>query len=188
MKVMLPTLEKSISTFSCIGDIRTGFVSCATLRVSLSGQNIRVLLLFPLHVDTLKCTRSALFGRCGGLLKEPELFCCSEVGRRLTSESVQSTALAFQSVDDVHGCDCLALGVLGVSDGIADHVLQEHLEDTASLFVDQTRNTLDTSSASQTTDGRLGDTLDVITKYFPVTLSAPLSKTFSSLAATRHFA
>lgn len=107
---------------------------------------------------------------------------------RLTTETVQSAALAFQSIDDVHGCHGLALGVLGVGDGITDDVLQEDLEDSTSLFVDQTRDTLDTTSASETADGRLRDTLDVITKNFAMTLGASLSKTFTSLSASRHFA
>lgn len=45
----------------------------------------------------------------------------------LTAETVEGAALAFQSVDDVHGGDGLPLGVLGVSDGVTDHVLEEHL-------------------------------------------------------------
>lgn len=104
----------------------------------------------------------------------------------LTSESVQSTALAFQSVHDVHGRDGLALGVLGVGDGIADHVLQEDLEDATGLLVDQARDTLDTSSASQTTDGGLGDALDVVTQHLPVTLGASFSQSLASLTTSRH--
>jgi hypothetical protein len=70
--------------------------------------------------------------------------------------------LAFQSVDDVHGGDSLALGVLGVGDCISDHVLEEDLEDSSGFFVDESRDTLDTTSTSQTTDGWLRDTLDVV--------------------------
>ena len=47
--------------------------------------------------------------------------------RRLAAEAVQSAALALERVDDVHGGDGLALGVLAVGDGIANHVLEEHL-------------------------------------------------------------
>ena len=54
--------------------------------------------------------------------------------------------------------------MLSVGNGVADNVLQEDLEDTTGLLVDQTRDTLDTTTASQTADGGLGDTLDVITK------------------------
>ena len=104
----------------------------------------------------------------------------------LTAESVQGATLTLQSVDDVHGRDRLALGVLGVGDRIADHVLEEHFQDTASLLVDQTRDTLDTASTSKTTDGRLRDSLDVVTKNFAMTLGATLSKTFASFTATRH--
>lgn len=81
---------------------------------------------------------------------------------RLTSESVQGTSLAFQSVDDVHGGDCLALGVLGVGDCISDHVLEEDLEDSSGFFVDESRDTFYTTSTSQSADGWLGDSLDVV--------------------------
>ena len=81
---------------------------------------------------------------------------------RLTSESVQGTSLAFQSVDDVHGGDSLALGVLGVGDCISDHVLEEDLEDSSGFFVDESRDTFYTTSASQTADGWFRDSLDVV--------------------------
>ncbi len=105
---------------------------------------------------------------------------------RLTAESVQSTALAFQSVDHIHGGDGLPLGVLGVGDGITDHVLKEDLEDSTGLLVDQTRDTLDTTSASQTADSGLGDTLDVITQNLPVAFGASLPESFSSFTTSRH--
>nr|XP_011313837.1 PREDICTED: uncharacterized protein LOC105273229 [Fopius arisanus] len=71
----------------------------------------------------------------------------------LTSESVESATLTFQCVDNVHSCDSLPFGVFGVGDCITDDVLKEYLEDTTSFFVDQTRNTFDTTSTSETTDG-----------------------------------
>jgi hypothetical protein len=40
----------------------------------------------------------------------------------------------------------------------ATHVLEEDLENTTGLLVDETGDTLDTTSAGQTTDGGLGDT------------------------------
>ena len=48
--------------------------------------------------------------------------------------------------------------MLSVSDGVTDHVLKEHLEDTPGLFVDEATDTLDATTAGQTPDGRLGDT------------------------------
>jgi len=104
----------------------------------------------------------------------------------LTAESVEGTSLSLQGVDDIHGGHGLPLGVLGVGDGITDDVLQEHLQDTTGLLVDQARDTLDTTTAGQTTDCRLGDTLDVITQHLPVTLGASLSQSLASFATSRH--
>ena len=104
----------------------------------------------------------------------------------LTAEAVQGTSLAFQGVHDVHGGDGLPLGVLGVGDGITDDVLEEHLEDTTGLLVDEARDTLDTTTASQTADGGLGDTLDIITQHLAMPLGASLSETLSSLASSSH--
>ena len=104
----------------------------------------------------------------------------------LTSETVQGSALSLQGIDDIHGGDSLPLGMLGVGDGITNNVLKENFQDTTGFFIDETRDTFDTTSASKTTDSRLGDTLDVITKYFTMTLSASFSQTFSSLSTSRH--
>jgi len=59
----------------------------------------------------------------------------------------------------------------------------KYLEDSTSFFVNQARNTLDTTTASQPSDSWLGDTLNVVTKDLPVTLGATLAKTFASLAS-----
>jgi hypothetical protein len=71
--------------------------------------------------------------------------------------------LTLESVDDVERCDGLALSVLSVGDGITDDTLEEGLEDTTGLLVDHGRDTLDTTTASETADSGLGDTLDVVT-------------------------
>ena len=94
--------------------------------------------------------------------------------------------MPLQGVDDVHSGDCLPLGVLCVSDGITDDILKEHLQYATGLLVDETRDTLDTATASKTTDGWLGDALDVVTKDLPVTLGASLSETFASFTTSRH--
>ena len=75
---------------------------------------------------------------------------------------------------------------ISVCDCISDDIFQENLQYTTGLLVDQTRDTLDTTSAGKTTDGWLCDTLDVITEHLPVALSAPLSKTFASFTTSRH--
>lgn len=45
------------------------------------------------------------------------------------------------------------------------------------------RDTLDTATASETTDGGLGNTLDVVTKNLAVALGTALSETLAALAA-----
>jgi len=104
----------------------------------------------------------------------------------LATEAVEGAALAFESVDNVHGGDGLALGMLGVGHCVADHVLQEDLENTSGLLVDEAGDALDAASASQTTDGGLGNALDVVAKHLAVTLGASLSETLASFAASRH--
>ncbi len=106
----------------------------------------------------------------------------------LTSESVQGASLSLQGVHDIHSGDGLPLGVLGVGDGVTDNILEEHLEDSTGLLVDEPRDTLHTSSAGQTPDGRLRDTLDVVAKHLPMAFSATLSQSFSSFATARHVA
>jgi hypothetical protein len=104
----------------------------------------------------------------------------------LTTESVEGLSLSLEGVDDVHGRDGLTAGVLGVGDGVADDVLEEDLEDTTGLFVDQSGDTLDTTSTRKTTDGGLSNTLDVITKDLSVTLGSSLSESLSSFSSARH--
>ena len=112
--------------------------------------------------------------------------CRSTNGRRLSSETIESAALSFQGVHDVEGGDCLSAGVLSVSDGVTDYVLEEYFEDASGLLVNETRDTLDTTSACQTTNGRLRYALDVISKDFSVPLGTTLAETLSSFSATRH--
>ena len=102
------------------------------------------------------------------------------------AEAVEGAALSLERVDHVHGGDSLALGVLGVGDRVADHVLQEHLQHPAGLLVDEPGDALHTTTTSQAPNSRLGNALDVITKDFAVALSASFAQTLSAFAATRH--
>ena len=65
------------------------------------------------------------------------------------------------------------------------NVLQEDLENTSGLFVDETGDTLDATSTSETADGRLGDALDVVTEDLAVTLGTALSETLKRGLACR---
>ena len=109
-----------------------------------------------------------------------------EASSCLTSETVEGLSLTLQGVDDVHGGDSLTASMLGVGDTVADDVLEEDLEDSTSLFVDETRDALDTTSAGKTADGGLGDSLDVVAKDLAMTLGATLSKSLSSFSSARH--
>ena len=107
-------------------------------------------------------------------------------GRCLTSESIEGLSLTLQGIDDIHGGDSLPPGMLGVGYRVPDDILKEDLQDTTGLFVDKTRDTLDTTTTGETTDGGLGDALDVVTKDLPVTLGASFSETFASFSTAGH--
>ena len=105
-------------------------------------------------------------------------------GECLAAKAVESAALSLERIDDVHGGDRLALGMLGVGDCVADHVLQEDLEHTARLLVDETAEALDAAATRQASNGRLGDALDVVAQHFSVTLGATFAQSFTSFASS----
>lgn len=104
----------------------------------------------------------------------------------LTTEPVQGPALPLERIDHIHGGHSLAASVLSVGNGVSDHILQEDLEHSTSLFVDEAADALHASSASQTPNGWLGDALDVVAQDLTVSLRSSLSKPLASLAAARH--
>ena len=106
--------------------------------------------------------------------------------RNLTSESVEGTSLSLESIDNIHGGNGLPLGVFCVGDGVSDHVLKEHFQNSTGLFVDQARDTLDSTTTSQPSDCWFCDTLDVIPQHLPVTLGASLSESLSSFTTSSH--
>ena len=105
---------------------------------------------------------------------------------RLTSETVKGLSLTLECVDNVHCYNSLTTGVLSVGNRVTDNVLEEDLQDSTSLFVDETGDTLDTTTTGKTADSRLGDSLDVVAKNLTVTLGASLSESLSSFTASRH--
>jgi len=54
--------------------------------------------------------------------------------QRLSTETVEGSALSLQGVNDIERGDSLSLGVLGVGDRVSDDVLEEDLEDTSGLW------------------------------------------------------
>ena len=105
---------------------------------------------------------------------------------RLATEAVQRAALALESIDNVHGGDRLASCVLCVRHSVADDVVQEHLQNASRFFVDQSGDAFDASTTSQTSDGRLGDALDIVAQNFYVSLCAAFAQAFPSFASSRH--
>jgi len=103
---------------------------------------------------------------------------------RLAAEAVEGAALALERVHNVEGSDGLALGVLGVGDGVADDALQEGLEDATGLLVDHSGDTLDTTTARETADGGLGDALDVVTQDLAVALGATLAEALAAVVVS----
>jgi len=60
------------------------------------------------------------------------------------------------------------------------YIFKEDLEYTTRLLIDETRDTLHTPTTSETTNGGLCDTLDVVAKNFTVTLGTTLSETLTN--------
>lgn len=101
----------------------------------------------------------------------------------LTTETIEGTSLPLQSINDIQRSNGLPLGVLGIRDGITNDTLEERLEHTTRLFVDHGGNTLDAATAGETTDGRLGDALDVVAENLAMAFGAAFAEAFAALAA-----
>merc|ERR1711900_37932 len=76
--------------------------------------------------------------------------------------------------------------MLSISNSVTDNTLKESLQNTTGLLVDHGRDTLDTTTTGETSDRRLCDTLDVVTKNLAVTLGSSLSETLATLSASSH--
>jgi uncharacterized protein YuzB (UPF0349 family) len=93
--------------------------------------------------------------------------------RKLSTKTIEGTTRALESVDDIERGDSLAFGMLSVCDRITDdlysyvkdetrtqasnihYILQENFENTTGLLIDESRDTLYTTTTSKTTNGRL---------------------------------
>ncbi|XP_063963140.1 uncharacterized protein LOC135156043 [Lytechinus pictus] len=72
------------------------------------------------------------------------------------NREMEGKSLPLQGLEDVHGGDGLPLVTLAVGDSITDDILEENLEDTTCLLVNETTHVLNTTMASKITDGWLG--------------------------------
>jgi hypothetical protein len=90
-------------------------------------------------------------------------------GETLSTKAVKGTARALECIDNIEGSDSfprimlerrsysrtqrhIPLSVFSVCDRITNDVLQEDLQNTTSLLVDEARDTLDTATTSETTN------------------------------------
>jgi len=100
--------------------------------------------------------------------------------KRLTSKTIQCASLSFQSIDHVHRCNGLTFSVFGVRNSVPNNVFQESFQHTSGFLVNQTRDSLHSTTACQPSYSRLRYSLDVVSQNVPVPLSATFAQTFSS--------
>ena len=65
----------------------------------------------------------------------------------LAAEAIEGAPLSSKRVDDVHGSDGLAAGVLSVGHGVADDIFEEHFEHRACLLINESGYALHAASA-----------------------------------------
>merc|ERR1719234_785397 len=105
---------------------------------------------------------------------------------KLSSKAVQGPALPLQGINDIHGSDCLPLGMLGVGDSITDDILQENLENTPGFLIDKATDPLHTTPPCESANCRLSDALDVVPQHLTMPLGTTLAQAFTSLASSSH--
>jgi len=106
--------------------------------------------------------------------------------RRSSTETIKRPSGSLQCIYNIESSDCLSLGVFSIGDRVSDNIFQEDLEDTACFFVNEPRDTLDTTTTSKTTNGRFGYALDVITKDFAMAFGTTFPKTLAAFSTPRH--
>lgn len=110
----------------------------------------------------------------------------SDQAIRLDTETIEGTAVALEGVDNVEGGDGLTLGVVGVLSSITNDAHEELTENVTDAVVNQERDTLHTTTAGETADSGLGDTLKVVACQLSVTLGTALAETFTTGSFSRH--
>ena len=116
-------------------------------RASLVSRRARLWTLSPYGV---RCPR-AVFVQNWWCWETPNT--TEKISTTLPPTNPDPLTLALERVHDVHRRDGLAARFLTTGDRVADDVLEEHLEDTAGLLVDEARDALDPATASEAADG-----------------------------------
>jgi len=104
----------------------------------------------------------------------------------LYAETVQTPAGSFERINDIKRSHSLPFSVFSVGYRVPDDVLKEDLKDTTSLLINEARDTLHTTSPCETTNRRLGNALDVVTKNLAMALSTTLAESFSTFSTASH--
>ena len=73
-----------------------------------------------------------------------------------------------------------------VNNGVFNNVLEKFFKHSTGLFVDETGDTLDTTTTSETADSRLGNTINCVAEDLAVALGTSLPKTLASFSPSGH--
>ncbi|WVZ03616.1 hypothetical protein V8G54_024422, partial [Vigna mungo] len=84
------------------------------------------------------------------------------------SKTIECPSLSLQRIHHVHGRNSLPPSVLGIGHSVANHILQEYLQHSSGLFIDQSTDPLHATSSRQSPYRRFRYALNVVPKNFPV--------------------
>merc|ERR1719347_2478091 len=105
------------------------------------------------------------------------------LARGLASKPVQGATLPLEGIHNIHSSNSLPLSMLSVSDSIPDDILKEHLQDTPSLLIDETRDPLHPTPPSQSPNSRLSDPLDVVSQHLAMPLGSSFPQSLTSFTS-----
>ena len=100
--------------------------------------------------------------------------------------SVQHASTLAESVHDVESSDRLALAVLSVRHAVTDNALHERLEDPTDLFVHDSADALDTTTARKAANCGLCDSADVVLQCLLLAFRAVCALSITRFLAFRH--
>jgi hypothetical protein len=73
-----------------------------------------------------------------------------------------------------------------VRSSVTNNVFRKDFQHPSGFFVNQTRNSLYSTTVGQPPNSGLSDSLDVISQHFPVPISTTFTQTFSVFTSTSH--
>ena len=91
---------------------------------------------YELPLLRLSVISSRIAAKTNSLSHSPFALVSSPAVFFLTTETIKRATLSFECIDNVQAGDRLALGMFGVSDGVANNALEEGLEHATGLFID----------------------------------------------------